>query len=176
MNDDCEKNELISGYCSIDERVAPLVRFAKKWSKCRNIGDAKFGSLNQFGFTLLMIQYLQRCDPPILPRLHYYGEDRPRYIVLCYAIIHHETHHLIPTACHTETEGMKGWTEWVGASLIDWLIEERCDYYDQHQDLLDMDVITKIVLVHWYMASLGCMHLMSILRLMPYQFVVASQY
>jgi hypothetical protein len=47
-----------------------LINKVQFWGKQRGIGDASQGTLNSFGYTLLVLQFLQSgCDPVVLPRL-----------------------------------------------------------------------------------------------------------
>lgn len=52
-----------------DNRFAKLALFIKKWAKSCDIGDASRGSLSSYAHIILLITYLQNCDPPVLPRL-----------------------------------------------------------------------------------------------------------
>ncbi|EGT51615.1 CBN-CID-1 protein [Caenorhabditis brenneri] len=52
-----------------DSRFAKLALFIKKWAKSCDIGDASRGSLSSYAHIILLISYLQNCDPPVLPRL-----------------------------------------------------------------------------------------------------------
>uniref|UniRef100_A0A1I7TWM1 RNA uridylyltransferase n=1 Tax=Caenorhabditis tropicalis TaxID=1561998 RepID=A0A1I7TWM1_9PELO len=52
-----------------DHRFAKLALFIKKWAKSCDIGDASRGSLSSYAHVILLISYLQNCDPPVLPRL-----------------------------------------------------------------------------------------------------------
>jgi len=61
------KTRLLKMFLKTDRRVKPLVLAVKHWAKSRDIGDAARGSLNMFGYTLLVIQFLQSIKPPILP-------------------------------------------------------------------------------------------------------------
>jgi DNA polymerase sigma len=56
---------LLADYARTHECVIPLVFAIKRWSKCRGIRNP--WCLNSFAFTLMLVQYLQCCDPPVLP-------------------------------------------------------------------------------------------------------------
>lgn len=60
---------LLRTYVSLDGRVAPLLSLIKTWAKARGINDASEHTLNSFGYTLLLIQFLQTRQPPVLPCL-----------------------------------------------------------------------------------------------------------
>jgi DNA polymerase sigma len=47
----------------------------KHWANSRDLNDASQGTLNSFGWALLVIQYLQMLQPPILPSLQQQSED-----------------------------------------------------------------------------------------------------
>ncbi|KAK6015258.1 PAP/25A associated domain protein, partial [Ostertagia ostertagi] len=66
--------EMLKKYCSWDCRVAPLGVWIKavnsfQWAKSCDIGDASRGSLSSYAFIILLLHFLQNCDPPVLPRL-----------------------------------------------------------------------------------------------------------
>ena len=63
------KTNLIKKYVAIDWRVKPLVLSIKHWVKSRKLTNTHRGDLNSFGFTLMIIHYLQSLSPPILPIL-----------------------------------------------------------------------------------------------------------
>ncbi|WKX98874.1 hypothetical protein Q1695_014056 [Nippostrongylus brasiliensis] len=61
--------ELLKTYCAWDKRVAPLGVWIKRWAKMCDIGDASRGSLSSYAYIILLLHYLQNCDPPLVPRL-----------------------------------------------------------------------------------------------------------
>lgn len=61
------KTRLLKMFLKTDRRVKPLILAVKHWAKSRDIGDAARGTLNMFGYTLLVIQFLQCVQPPVLP-------------------------------------------------------------------------------------------------------------
>lgn len=42
----------------------------KKFAKVCDIGHASKGSLSSYGYTLMVIYFLQQCKPPVVPVLH----------------------------------------------------------------------------------------------------------
>lgn len=70
MQGNFSKSRLIRVFNAIDPRLAPLLRFVKLWAKQHGLGDAKNGTLNSFGWTLLVVNFLQTTNPPVLPVLH----------------------------------------------------------------------------------------------------------
>ncbi|KJH48643.1 PAP/25A associated domain protein [Dictyocaulus viviparus] len=61
--------EMLRKYCQWDARTAPLGVWVKRWAKSCDIGDASRGSLSSYAFIILLIHFLQNCEPPVLPRL-----------------------------------------------------------------------------------------------------------
>jgi DNA polymerase sigma len=61
--------KLISDYVSIDIRVKQLGYIVKNWAKRRKINDTYTGTLSSYAFIIMLINFLQRCNPPILPCL-----------------------------------------------------------------------------------------------------------
>ncbi|EKX30845.1 hypothetical protein GUITHDRAFT_51872, partial [Guillardia theta CCMP2712] len=61
------KDALLRSYVKIDSRFQKLVALVKTWAKARAINDAAAHTLNSFGYTLLIIQFLQVCSPPVFP-------------------------------------------------------------------------------------------------------------
>lgn len=61
------KNALIEKYVEHDPRMFQLVHSIKSWARNRDLSVAAHGGLNSFGWTLLVIQFLQMSVPFILP-------------------------------------------------------------------------------------------------------------
>jgi len=61
---------LLYYYSRCDYRVRPLVLAVKIWAKSHGINEARNQTLSSYSLTLMMIHYLQRTTPPVLPCLH----------------------------------------------------------------------------------------------------------
>ena len=65
-----QNTRLLRCYSHTDSRVRPLVLFVKHWAKMRNINDAYRGTLNSYGFVLMMLHYLVNvAEPFVCPNL-----------------------------------------------------------------------------------------------------------
>ncbi|KAF6035255.1 hypothetical protein EB796_006438 [Bugula neritina] len=75
--------KMLYRYSQIDERVRTLGYAAKEFVKNCGIGDASRGSLSSYTYVIMMIYYLQQCDPPVLPVLQqlHQGDVSPEIIV-----------------------------------------------------------------------------------------------
>ena len=62
-------SRLLGAYCTIDPRVSILGFTIKHWAKARGINDRSRGTLSSFSLLLMLIHFLQRRSPPILPSL-----------------------------------------------------------------------------------------------------------
>ncbi|ELU05930.1 hypothetical protein CAPTEDRAFT_221986, partial [Capitella teleta] len=73
---------LLQAYSEIDSRVRVLGYTMKVFAKCCDICDASRGSLSSYAFVLMVIYYLQQCDPPVLPVLQeLYTGKKPEVLV-----------------------------------------------------------------------------------------------
>ncbi|XP_045068190.1 terminal uridylyltransferase 4 isoform X1 [Coregonus clupeaformis] len=74
---------LLASYAAIDPRVKMLCYVMKVFAKLCDIGDASRGSLSSYGFTLMVLFYLQQRNPPVIPVLQeiYDGEEKPEVLV-----------------------------------------------------------------------------------------------
>jgi Cid1 family poly A polymerase len=65
-----ENTRLIKLYTDIDDRVRPLAILIKYWAKSRVLNDAAGGgTLTSYTWILMVINFLQTRNPPILPSL-----------------------------------------------------------------------------------------------------------
>ncbi|KAG7398487.1 Zinc finger, CCHC domain-containing protein [Phytophthora boehmeriae] len=60
---------LLRAYASADPRVRTLAYVVKRFVKQRRMNCAAEGTLSSYGYLLLLIHYLQRQNPPVLPVL-----------------------------------------------------------------------------------------------------------
>lgn len=56
-------------YTDIDSRVSQLGYMIKYLAKTCDIGDASRGTISSYAYIIMMIHFLQRCEPPVLPIL-----------------------------------------------------------------------------------------------------------
>ncbi len=68
-----ENTNMIRIYMELDERAQELAFALKSWSKRRCIAHPEEGTLSSYSWVLMLIHYLQRTSPPVLPFLQ---EDR----------------------------------------------------------------------------------------------------
>lgn len=61
--------QLLRAYVDLDERFRYVCILVKYWAKRRDLNDTYHGTLSSYGYTLLVIHYLQTLDPPVLPCL-----------------------------------------------------------------------------------------------------------
>uniref|UniRef100_A0A183CEC1 PAP-associated domain-containing protein n=1 Tax=Globodera pallida TaxID=36090 RepID=A0A183CEC1_GLOPA len=59
--------ELLRLYSCFDDRVAPLGFAVKRLAKLYDINDASAGSISSYAYIVMLIHFLQRVDPPVLP-------------------------------------------------------------------------------------------------------------
>lgn len=71
-----ENTRLIRLYMDLDERVKPLAIALKVWCKARAISHPEEGTLSSYSSTLMLIHFLQRTSPPVLPNLQAVGPDQ----------------------------------------------------------------------------------------------------
>ena len=68
-------SNLINMYARYDERFRILGFFIKKWAKMRGIHGGDKGLLTSYCLQLMLINYLQQTDPPVLPNLQEIPEE-----------------------------------------------------------------------------------------------------
>ena len=64
-----ENTRMLRLYSIIDVRVRILGYMVKLFAKICDIGEASRGSLSSYAYILMLIHYLQRCSPPVIPIL-----------------------------------------------------------------------------------------------------------
>jgi len=62
-------SRLIGAYSQIDPRMVELGMTIKHWANARAINDRSRGTLSSFSLLLMLIHFLQRRTPPLLPSL-----------------------------------------------------------------------------------------------------------
>ncbi|BAM83490.1 hypothetical protein, conserved [Cyanidioschyzon merolae strain 10D] len=60
---------LLRAYVRLDPRVRPLAIFIKRWAVARDLNEPFAGTLSSYAYLMLLIQYLQIVNPPVLPCL-----------------------------------------------------------------------------------------------------------
>merc|ERR1712130_494366 len=78
-----ENTRLLSLYADLDPRCRTLGYMVKLFAKVCDIGDASRGSLSSYAYILMMIFYLQKVSPPVLPVVQemYQGQNKPENLV-----------------------------------------------------------------------------------------------
>lgn len=61
---------LIRNYLYLDERALQLCILVKHWAKICNIANPNQGTFSSDALTIIVIHFLQRTEPPVLPCLH----------------------------------------------------------------------------------------------------------
>ncbi|KAF7188906.1 Poly(A) RNA polymerase cid13 [Pseudocercospora fuligena] len=65
-----QNTRMIKVYIQLDKRVRPLAKIIKYWTKRRLLNDAAFGgTISSYTWICMIISFLQRRNPPILPSL-----------------------------------------------------------------------------------------------------------
>lgn len=76
-------SRLIGQYVRLDERLRTLGLCLKTWAHARNINDRSRGTISSFALVLMLINFLQRRKPPVLPSLQDIAFSRsqpPRFV------------------------------------------------------------------------------------------------
>ncbi|KAK4625088.1 Poly(A) RNA polymerase cid13 [Fulvia fulva] len=65
-----QNTRMIRTYVQLDDRVRPLAKIIKYWTKRRILNDAAYGgTISSYTWICMIINFLQRRKPPILPSL-----------------------------------------------------------------------------------------------------------
>jgi len=62
-------SKLLKTYANFDQRVAPLVIAVKKWANLCDINSAVYNTFSSYALSVMVIHFLQRVEPPVLPYL-----------------------------------------------------------------------------------------------------------
>lgn len=76
-------SRLVGRYVRVDDRLRTLGLCVKAWAAARSINDRSRGTLSSFSLVLMLIHFLQRRDPPILPSLQdiaFSQNEKARYV------------------------------------------------------------------------------------------------
>uniref|UniRef100_A0A915AW09 RNA uridylyltransferase n=1 Tax=Parascaris univalens TaxID=6257 RepID=A0A915AW09_PARUN len=79
-----ENTCLLREYSEIDRRIKPLGAILKLWSSYCGIRGASYGKLSSYALIVMLIHFLQRTTPPVLPFLQQaerYGRPKERKTV-----------------------------------------------------------------------------------------------
>lgn len=68
--------ELIKAYMKFDERVPMLMFTIRKWAKCFGLSGRNKKQITQYSLTVLVIYFLQRMEPPVLPCLQKVNQEK----------------------------------------------------------------------------------------------------
>ncbi|CZT14888.1 uncharacterized protein RCC_00827 [Ramularia collo-cygni] len=72
-----QNTRMIKAYVQLDDRVRPLAKIIKYWTKRRILNDAAFGgTISSYTWICMIISFLQRRNPPILPSLQKIQDHR----------------------------------------------------------------------------------------------------
>ncbi|XP_057300256.1 terminal uridylyltransferase 4-like [Hydractinia symbiolongicarpus] len=76
-----DNSQMLRTYSKIDKRVRILGYCMKTYAKICEIGDASRGSLSSYAHILLVLYYLQHCEPPVIPVLQeLYTGKKPEHL------------------------------------------------------------------------------------------------
>ncbi|CAN0837618.1 Protein HESO1 [Linum grandiflorum] len=64
------KSKCLFWLTEIDDRFRPIVLLVKEWAKANKINNPKFGTLNSYSLSLLVVFHFQTCEPAIFPPLN----------------------------------------------------------------------------------------------------------
>ena len=72
---------LLRCYAASDTRVRPLILFVKNWAKVRAINTAYRGTLNSYGYVLMVLHYLVNVAQPfVCPNLQLVNKEAPAHL------------------------------------------------------------------------------------------------
>lgn len=153
---------LIAAYCNLDPRVSELGIIVKKWAKAFELVGSSDGHLNSYAYTLMVIYYLMKTDPPVVPNLQDLAsgkgtdpvivkDHRWGYVAECDCRFWEDIH-LLPPSKNTSTVD----TLFIGVlrfyAGFDWLnkaVSIRLGLTD-HANTSKMHLYTAVLKDQWY--------------------------
>lgn len=76
--DSSHLSKMLKWYLDLDLRAKKLSIFLKSWALQMNFNNPNAGSLPPYAYVLIVIHYLQRTEPPILPCIHKMIEEKSK--------------------------------------------------------------------------------------------------
>ena len=76
-------SRLVGTYCMVDPRMRTLGMVIKYWAQSRGINDRSRGTLSSFSLLLMLINFLQKRSPPILPSVQDLALELNEPLVYC---------------------------------------------------------------------------------------------
>lgn len=73
-------SQLLKNYAEFDPRVKELILAVKDWASSRDLNDAFKGTFSSYTWSILVIQFLQMLEQPILPNLQE-SEERDLQVI-----------------------------------------------------------------------------------------------
>jgi DNA polymerase sigma len=68
---------MLADYASIDSRMRAMGYVVKWWAKARKLNEPYSGTLSSYAFLLMIVNFLQMRQPPVLPCLQRLAEQQP---------------------------------------------------------------------------------------------------
>lgn len=74
----CRTAKLLKRYRDLDERVKTLIVTVRNWAEVCEIHQEEDGRLHPLSYILMMIHFLQQCNPPVLPVIKTKYQDKKK--------------------------------------------------------------------------------------------------
>ena len=60
---------MLRWYTRVDDRLLKLGHVVKLWARNNGLNDASMGTVSSYAWIMMLIHFLQRTTPPVLPYL-----------------------------------------------------------------------------------------------------------